>query len=125
MTKPFLGLRTTVYYVPDINTGKEWYAKVLETEPYFDEPFYVGFNVGGYELGVHPIHDDSHKPSAAAQAFWGVEDVHASFNRLLAMGATALCAPNDVGDGIAIAEVTDPWGNAIGIIQNPHFKLPE
>ncbi|MDP3909203.1 MAG: hypothetical protein Q8Q14_02335 [Gemmatimonadales bacterium] len=23
-------------------------------QPYFDEPFYVGFNVGGYELGLNP-----------------------------------------------------------------------
>ena len=49
-----LGLRTVMYHVDDLNAAKEWYAQVLGFQPYFDEPFYVGFNVGGYELGLHP-----------------------------------------------------------------------
>ena len=45
-----LGLRTACYAVTDIAKGKEWYASVLGQAPYFDEPFYVGFSVGGYRL---------------------------------------------------------------------------
>lgn len=48
-----LGLRTAIYHVDDLQAAKEWYTKVLGVEPYFDEPFYVGFNVGGYELGLN------------------------------------------------------------------------
>ena len=29
----------------------------------------------------------------------------------------------DVGEGIRVADVLDPWGNVFGIIENPHFKL--
>ena len=43
-----LGLRTTIYKVDDLAKAKEWYAKAFETQPYFDEPFYVGFNIQGY-----------------------------------------------------------------------------
>ncbi len=50
----FLGLRTAVYDAPDIAKAKAWYSKVLGEQPYFDQPFYVGFNVGGYELGILP-----------------------------------------------------------------------
>ena len=50
----FLGLRTAIYHVDDIAKGKAWYAQVLGFSPYFDQPFYVGFNVGGYELGLQP-----------------------------------------------------------------------
>ena len=50
----FLGLRTAIYHVDDIAKGKAWYAQVLGIEPYFDQPFYVGFNAGGYELGLQP-----------------------------------------------------------------------
>ena len=49
-----LGLRTTIYKVSDLLKAKSWYAKAFETQPYFDEPFYVGFNIGGYELGLLP-----------------------------------------------------------------------
>ena len=49
MKNKVVGLRTAIYRVEDINAAKEWYAKAFETEPYFDEPFYVGFDIGGYE----------------------------------------------------------------------------
>jgi hypothetical protein len=29
-----------------------------------------------------------------------------------------------VGEGIKVATVTDPFGNPIGLIENPHFELP-
>ena len=50
----FQGLRTLIYGAPDLEATKKWYSEVLGYGPYFDEPFYVGFNVGGYELGLEP-----------------------------------------------------------------------
>ncbi len=66
------GLRTALYHVNDISAAKRWYSEVLEKEPYFDEPFYVGFNVGG---------------------------------------------------GIKVVSVIDPFGNVLGIIENPLFRI--
>jgi hypothetical protein len=48
-TEMIQGLRTAIYPVTDIARGKAWYAQVLGREPYFDQPFYVGFSVGGFE----------------------------------------------------------------------------
>jgi len=48
------GLATVIYHVPDLDRAKAWYATAFQQQPYFDEPFYVGFNIGGYELGLHP-----------------------------------------------------------------------
>lgn len=53
----FLGLRTIVYPAPDLAASKAWWTEALGIEPYFDEPFYVGFNPGGYELGLNPAGD--------------------------------------------------------------------
>ncbi len=120
----FLGLRTAIYHVDDIEKGKAWYSEVLGIDPYFDQPFYVGFNVAGYELGLQP--DESAAPGRAdgAVAYWGVEDAQAAFQRLIALGATAHEEVQDVGEGIKVATVKDPFGNLFGIIENPHFKLP-
>jgi catechol 2,3-dioxygenase-like lactoylglutathione lyase family enzyme len=57
----FLGLRTAIYRVGDITKAKDWYTSVLGFGPYFDQPFYVGFNVGGFELGLQPTEDDASK----------------------------------------------------------------
>ncbi len=54
MNKNILGLRTVIYLVPDLESAKEWYTKAFGKGPYFDEPFYVGFEIGGYELGLFP-----------------------------------------------------------------------
>lgn len=123
MSLKFHGLRTVGYKVSDIKQAKEWYSKVLGIEPYFDEPFYVGFNIGGYELGLQPEESAETPKTANVVAYWGVDDVHETYKELLAQGATAHGEPMDVGEGIIIASVKDPWGNAFGIIYNPHFVI--
>lgn len=121
----FLGLRTAIYYVDDVTKAKEWYTSILGFGPYFDEPFYVGFNVAGYELGLHPRESDAvaSGKSDSAVAYWGVENAEAAMQRLLDLGATKHEDVQDVGGDIKVATVKDPFGNTFGIIENPHFKL--
>ena len=115
-----LGLRTVIYPAPDLIKAKQWYSDVLGVSPYFDEPFYVGFSVGGFELGLIP---DAKPGTSGTQAMWGVQDVDAEFKRLLALGATPLETVTEVGGGIKVAALQDPFGNRLGIIENPHFDL--
>jgi len=121
----FLGLRTGIYHVKDLAKAKEWYSKVLGVQPYFDQPFYVGFNVGGYELGLVPGADSTEKHTPSAVAYWGVADARAVYQRLIELGATPQEAVTDVGGGILAGAVYDPFGNVLGVIQNPYFKLPD
>lgn len=114
-----LGLRTAIYAVGDLTEAKEWYAKVLERQPYFDEPYYVGFEIGGFELGLIP--DGSPGPGGV-EALWGVPDIGVEMERLEALGVTVRDAVKDVGGGIRIATVNDPWNNSFGLIENPHFS---
>lgn len=114
------GLRTVIYPVPDIAAGKAWYSLVLGQPPYFDQPYYVGFAVGGFELGLVP---DGTPSADGAQAYWGVPDAEAALARLKALGATEHAPVTDVGGGIKVAAVDDPFGNVFRIIENPHFDL--
>ncbi len=113
----FLGLRSLIYPAPDLDAAKAWYSDVLGIEPYFDEPFYVGFDVGGYELGLHPDGD----PDAGPKTYWGVDDVDAAFRALLDAGANQAEPIHEVGDGIRMAAVLDPAGYFFGLIENLHF----
>jgi len=119
----FLGLRTAIYHVDDIDQGKNWYSEVLGVQPYFDEPFYVGFNVAGFELGLQPGAASGIGKADGAVAYWGVEDAAAELPRILDLGATIHEALQDVGQGIKVATVKDPFGNVFGIIENPNFKI--
>ncbi|MET0622385.1 MAG: VOC family protein [Pyrinomonadaceae bacterium] len=118
------GLRTVIYHVEDLEKAKKWYTKVLGVKPYFDEPFYVGYNVGGFELGLDPDMDGVERGNNAI-AYWGVKDVKAAHKRIQEMGAKNLESPRNVGEGIIVTKVTDPFGNVLGLIQNPHFKYED
>ena len=124
MATPFLGLRTTIYKVSDLAKAKEWYSEAFETQAYFDEPFYVGYNIAGYELGLLPESNGERKEKiATVLSYWGVEDIHTAYDRLLSLGAKVHEQPTNVGDDLMVASVYDPWHNIIGIIYNPYFKL--
>jgi predicted enzyme related to lactoylglutathione lyase len=114
-----LGLRTAIYPVSDLAKAKDWYSLVLNMKPYFDQPFYVGFLVGGFELGLLPQGQSS---TDGAQPLWGVSDIESAFQKLLDLGAEALEPVTDVGEGIKVAAVKDPFGNRFGIIYNPNFN---
>jgi len=119
----FLGLRTAIYHAPDLAKAKAWYSKILGIEPYFDQPFYVGFSVGGYELGLDPDLSLS-AGLGGVVVYWGVADANAALKRLLSLGATERTNIQDVGEGIRVATILDPFGNVFGVIENPHFKIP-
>jgi predicted enzyme related to lactoylglutathione lyase len=114
------GLRTAIYPTPDLARGKAWYSQVLGCGPYFDEPFYVGFSVGGFELGLIP---DGVPGAQGSRVFWGVPDAAAELARLQKLDAKVHEPVTDVGGGIKVASVLDPFGNLVGIIENPAFDL--
>lgn len=114
----FRGLRTVVYPVTDLGAAKAWYRRVLGFDPYFDQPFYVGFDVGGYELGLVPRQSGA---DGGPITYWGVPDAHEAVKALAGLGATLKDDPVDVGEGVIVASVRDPDGNVVGIIENPHF----
>jgi predicted enzyme related to lactoylglutathione lyase len=118
-----LGLRTIIYHVHDLEKAKLWYTTALGIKPYFDQPYYIGFNVGGYELGLHPGSPGPSGEDTGVVAYWGVENAESEFRHLLESGARKHTDLRDVGEGIMVATVLDPFGNVIGIIQNPHFSI--
>jgi predicted enzyme related to lactoylglutathione lyase len=121
-TSPLLGLRTAGYHVADLAAAKAWYTELLGYGPYFDEAFYVGFDVGGYELGLNPDTSNIRPGAGGTVLYWGVADADAVHARLLELGATGVVPVEDVGGGIRHAVVRDPFDNLFGIIENPHFQ---
>lgn len=118
------GLGTVIYKVTDLNRAKAWYSAAFQQAPYFDQPFYVGFNVAGYELGLDPDQSSGHSGAGGSVAYWRVAAIDAAVRHFVETGAQMVAPVAEVGDGIKVATVADPFGNAIGLIENPHFALP-
>ena len=126
-TQPLRGFTTISYWAADLEAAKRWYTELLGIEPYFQRPGYCEFRIGDYqhELGLieskyAPFDIQAHAPAGAVM-YWHVDDVNATFDRLLSMGAEQLEAPLDRGQGYITASVVDPFGNILGIMYNPHY----
>ena len=118
------GLGTVIYPVTDVSRAKAWYASAFQQQPYFDRPFYVGFNIAGYELGLDPNQAVTRTGRGGGVAYWRVAEIESAVQHFVAAGAITVTPAQDVGEGIKVAAVADPFGNLIGLIENPHFELP-
>jgi catechol 2,3-dioxygenase-like lactoylglutathione lyase family enzyme len=118
MSIRLLGLRTVIYPAPDLAGATRWWSDFLGFSPYFEEPFYVGFEVAGYELGLLPDGD----PADGALTYWGVDDVPAAVAAAVEAGCGVHTPAAEVGEGIVTATVRRSDGTIVGFIRNPHFS---
>jgi len=110
-------IRTVIYPVKDIAQAKALYGKFLGVEPYVDEPYYVGFKVGGQDIGLDPY---GHKQGMTGPVgYWQVDDIRKTLQYLLDAGAQTQQDVKDVGGGKLIATIQDGSGNIIGLMQLP------
>jgi predicted enzyme related to lactoylglutathione lyase len=108
-------VKTTIYPVKDIAKAKKLYGSLLETEPYADAPYYVGFRVGDHEIGLDP---NGHSQGMTAPiSYVDVDDIKATLTMLVDAGAVVQQEPRDVGGGLLIAWVKDGDGNVTGLRQ--------
>lgn len=108
-------LRTVIYHVNDLAKAKEWYSALTGVKPYFDEAFYAGFDINGFELGLDPDMSQV-KEGNHSTAYWAVEDIQAAVNKALELKARLVAPVNNVGGTVEVAVVEDPFGNQIGLI---------
>lgn len=114
-----LGLRSVIYPVDDLEKSKAWWTRALGIEPYFDQPFYTGYNIGGFELGLFPAGSKESGPIT----YWSVEEIEAAFLHFTQNGALVVSGIDEVGDGIKVAVLRSTENEIFGIIYNPHFKI--
>lgn len=125
------GLTTFNVFADDVAAAAAWYAEFFGVEPYFARPLdgppsYVEFRIGDYqaEFGIvdsrFSPHGKSDKP-AGALTYWAVDDVQATFDRLLELGATVHDKVVERGPGFVTASVVDPFGNILGVMFNQHY----
>lgn len=112
------GIRTACYPVKDMQKAKAWFTEVFGVAPYYDQPSYIGFEIGGFELGLTA---EGEPGTQGGTTYWGVDNIEAEVERIVALGATIFTAIQDVGESIKVAELRDPFGNLLGLIYNPHF----
>jgi predicted enzyme related to lactoylglutathione lyase len=110
------GLNTIVYPVKDIARAKALFSALLETEPYADEPYYVGYKDAGQDVALDP--NGHAKGMIGPVPYWHVSDIRGRLAALLDAGAELLQDVQEVGGGRMIASVKDADGNLVGLVQD-------
>lgn len=121
------GFTTISYWTDDLEAARAWYTELLGIEPYYVVPEgYIEFRIGDYQHELGLIDRRFAPPGAprepgGAVMYWHVDDLHGSYQRLLAMGASPYQEPTVRGEGFETAAVVDPFGNVLGIMYNQHY----
>jgi predicted enzyme related to lactoylglutathione lyase len=131
-TQTLRGLATVSFFADDLVAATKWYTELLGVEPYFEvlgedgRPGYREFRLGDYQHELGLI-DSRYAPGGPATGpggavvYWHVDDVPATLEKLLSMGAKEYEPTRDRGHGFITASVVDPFGNVLGIMNNPHY----
>jgi predicted enzyme related to lactoylglutathione lyase len=111
------GIKTVLHPVSDLAASKAVYAALLGVPPQTDSAYYVGFDAAGQQIGLVP--GGGPQALTSPVAYWHVSDIEAKLAEMTAAGATVKDPPRDVGGGRLVANLTDPDGNVLGLLQDP------
>jgi predicted enzyme related to lactoylglutathione lyase len=110
------GVKTLLHPVSDLAAAKAVYAALLGVQPQTDEPYYVGFEAEGQQIGLVP--GGAQQGMSSPVAYWHVPDIEAKLAEVTAAGATLKEPAHDVGGGRLVATIADPDGNVLGLLQD-------
>jgi predicted enzyme related to lactoylglutathione lyase len=112
-----MSVKTILHPVTDLDASKAVYTALLGTEPTADSSYYVGYDVDGQHIGLVP--QGGPQSMTSPVAYWHVEDIEAKIAETTAAGAKVNEPVRDVGNGRLVATITDPYGNVLGLLQDP------
>jgi predicted enzyme related to lactoylglutathione lyase len=110
------GIKTVLHPVSDLEAAKKVYTALLGIEPQADSSYYVGYDVAGQHIGLVP--NGGPQGMTSPVAYWHVPDIEAKLAEVTAAGAGVKEAAHDVGGGRLVADITDPDGNVLGLLQD-------
>lgn len=102
-------IRSLVIPVSDLDAAKAVYTALLGA-PHTDQPYYVGYDVDGFEVGLAPGN-----VAGGPVVYADVEDLDATRAILLAAGASERSAPREVAPEVRVCVLDDADGNPIGL----------
>ena len=125
----FRGLANLNLVAVDMDAAVEWYSTVFESAPYFVRPEQGPAQYAEWRFGddedEFALMDARFRPAlpqpGGALVSMHVDEIQASFDRLIGLRAVAFDPVTQRGEGWWSASVSDPFGNLIGLIQSPHW----
>lgn len=112
-------MKPTALLIPvdDLSIALKWYQQafpqaVKKTDA---EQKFSWLEIGG--IALEPVYADHKVPSSRSGTvlYWEVDDLAESIARFKSIGAFVYRGPMAIGEEIGMCQVTDPFGNLIGL----------
>lgn len=121
------GMATSNIQAADVPAATAWYGALFGIEPYFVREGYAEFRIGRDEdefgiVDARYVPGAQGRPAGGQFVYWAVDDVAAALAEMLARGATVFEPATVRGEGWVTGAVVDPFGNVVGVMQNPHWR---
>jgi uncharacterized glyoxalase superfamily protein PhnB len=122
---------------PSVDTAIIFSANMVELAAFYQEAFdlddpheqdrHRGFQLDGFYLGIDQ--DEGATPAPSSVTLWfRVEELEATFERMVDLGAEVRYPPTDTPWGDRLAAVFDPDGNMVGLAHqapaDPRESMP-
>jgi predicted enzyme related to lactoylglutathione lyase len=110
-------LASVIFFVRELRKTAAWYGTVLGVTPYRIDRDFIGFHLDCSDLGFHRLDKKAGLLSGVQIAYWKVNDIDNTIRVFLEHGATIFRKPIRIPEGGSIAQITDPFGNILGLIE--------
>jgi predicted enzyme related to lactoylglutathione lyase len=112
-------LGTVILFTTQMEALSEFYCQGLGIGPYQESPKHRGCLVGTVYFGFDQVDDATEKAqrTLGATIWFTVDDIHATFDRLIELGASVRYPPMEKPHAGFLASLVDLDGNIFGISQ--------
>lgn len=94
-----------------------FYQKALELGPYQPSQLHLGQSIGPVYFGFDQVERCDGTAPSRVSVWFTVDDLQATFERVVALGAEVKYPPTEKPWGARLAAVLDPDGNTLGLSQ--------
>ena len=110
-------LDTVIIFSERMEDLATFYQQLLQLGPYQRSPGHLGQNVGPVYIGFDQVDDPGDATPSRVTLWFAVDDLQATFERAVALGARVRYPPAEKPWGARLAAVLDPDGNLLGLSQ--------
>ena len=110
-------LGTIIIFTERMEELADFYQKALDIGPFERSPNHMGCRVGPVYLGFDQVEETEHESGGGVTLWFTVDDIQATFDHLVALGAQVRYSPTRKPWGGFLASLYDLDGNMLGLSQ--------
>jgi predicted enzyme related to lactoylglutathione lyase len=110
-------LQTVIIFTERMEELSTFYAKALQIGPFESSPNHLGCQLGTVYFGFDQVEAVQGESPGGVTIWFTVDDLQATFERVVALGAEVRYPPTRKPWGAMLAAVYDLDGNVLGLAQ--------